>query len=110
THFVPDLIDAAEAGSPSPEGLLTTITSQREWGDFGLTEKQLMDAFAEIEPDETPDQRIRRFSALTRSHPDHPETRMLLTDRRLGASRVTRSRFSRSSRSVVRLRASASAR
>ncbi len=50
THFVPDLIDAAEAGSPSPEGLLTTITSQREWGDFGLTEKQLLDAFAEIEP------------------------------------------------------------
>jgi hypothetical protein len=50
THFVPDLIDLAEAGSPAPEDLLETITRQREWGDFGLTEEQLLAAFAEIEP------------------------------------------------------------
>lgn len=37
-------------------------------------------AFAAIEPDETPPQRIKRFSALTRQHPDHPETRMLLSE------------------------------
>ena len=34
-------------------------------------------AFAEIEPKETPSARIKRFAALTRSQPDHPETRML---------------------------------
>ena len=34
-------------------------------------------AFAEIAPAETPQERVRRFEALTRLHPDHPETRML---------------------------------
>jgi hypothetical protein len=50
THFVPELIDVAEAGGATPEALLATITKQREWGDFGLTEGQLLDAFAAIEP------------------------------------------------------------
>jgi len=34
-------------------------------------------AFADIAPDETPEARVGRFAALTRAHPDHPETRML---------------------------------
>mgnify|MGYP000085442204 CR=1 FL=1 len=38
---------------------------------------ELAAAFAEIEPDETPDQRIKRFAKLTKSNPDHPETKML---------------------------------
>ncbi|HKJ36686.1 MAG TPA: sulfotransferase [Solirubrobacterales bacterium] len=50
THFVPELIDVAEAGGAKPEDLLATITKQREWGDFGLTEDQLLEAFGEIEP------------------------------------------------------------
>lgn len=33
--------------------------------------------FADIRPDETPDQRLKRFRALTDLRPDHPETRML---------------------------------
>ncbi|WP_099825146.1 heme biosynthesis protein HemY [Oceaniglobus indicus] len=37
-------------------------------------------AFAEIRPDETPSERIRRFTTLTRIKPDHPETRMLLAE------------------------------
>ncbi|NUH66976.1 tetratricopeptide repeat protein [Sulfitobacter sp. S0837] len=37
-------------------------------------------AFAEIQPDETPQQRIKRFRALTKSQPDHPETKMLLAE------------------------------
>ncbi|MFD2741543.1 heme biosynthesis protein HemY [Sulfitobacter aestuarii] len=37
-------------------------------------------AFAAIEPDETPSQRIKRFTALTRVQTDHPETRMLLSE------------------------------
>ena len=36
THFVPELIEAAESKDPAPEALLATITGQREWGDFGL--------------------------------------------------------------------------
>lgn len=38
---------------------------------------ELAAAFAAIEPDETPDQRIKRFAKLTKSSADHPETKML---------------------------------
>lgn len=41
--------------------------------------------FAEIAPDETPQQRIRRFATLTRIHPDHPETRLLLAELNVAA-------------------------
>ena len=50
THFVPELIEVSESGEATPEALLATITKQREWGDFGLTERQLLDAFGAIEP------------------------------------------------------------
>jgi Sulfotransferase family len=50
THFVPELIEAAGSSSATPEALLATITSQREWGDFGLTEEELLERFRAIEP------------------------------------------------------------
>lgn len=37
-------------------------------------------AFAAIEPDEKPEARIKRFNALVKSQPDHPETKMLLSE------------------------------
>ena len=37
-------------------------------------------AFAAIAPDETPDARIKRFNGLTKSNPDHPESRMLMAE------------------------------
>ena len=37
-------------------------------------------AFADIDPDETPAARIKRFTKLTRSKPDHPETKMLMAE------------------------------
>ena len=37
-------------------------------------------AFAAIAPDEKPAERIKRFAALTKSQPDHPETRMLKSE------------------------------
>ncbi|WP_170786242.1 heme biosynthesis protein HemY [Ruegeria lacuscaerulensis] len=40
----------------------------------------LAHAFAEIAPDETPDARIKRFAALTRIHPENPETRLILAE------------------------------
>ncbi len=40
----------------------------------------LATVFAEIEPDETAEQRVRRFRALTKLKPDHPETRMLMAE------------------------------
>jgi HemY protein len=42
-------------------------------------------AFAEIAPDETPDERLRRFAQLTRMNPDHEETRLLLAELNIAA-------------------------
>lgn len=48
THFVPDLVKVAREGAASPEALLKVIVAQREWGDFGLTEDELLDRFRAI--------------------------------------------------------------
>ena len=37
-------------------------------------------AFAAIQPDESPKERLKRFTTLTRLHPEHPETKMLLAE------------------------------
>jgi HemY protein len=41
---------------------------------------ELAHAFAEITPDETPEQRVKRFATLTKIHPDNVETRLLLAE------------------------------
>ena len=40
----------------------------------------LAHAFAEIAPAETPEERVKRFTALTRIHPEHMETRLILAE------------------------------
>jgi HemY protein len=45
----------------------------------------LASAFAEIEPDETAVARLKRFTVLTKIHPDHSETKMLLAELMLAA-------------------------
>ncbi|MFA3920116.1 heme biosynthesis protein HemY [Ruegeria hyattellae] len=40
----------------------------------------LAHAFAEIVPDETPSDRVRRFSALSRLHPNDTETRLVMAE------------------------------
>lgn len=42
-------------------------------------------AFAELEPDETPEQRLKRFGKLLKLHPDHRETRLLEAELHLAA-------------------------
>ncbi|SFT96407.1 heme biosynthesis protein HemY [Sedimentitalea nanhaiensis] len=37
-------------------------------------------AFAEIEPNETPDERLKRFTVLTKIQPQDPETRLVLAE------------------------------
>ncbi|MEM6660424.1 MAG: heme biosynthesis HemY N-terminal domain-containing protein [Pseudomonadota bacterium] len=46
---------------------------------------ELAAAFAQIEPDETPVARIKRFTPLTRTKHDDPETKMLLAELNLAA-------------------------
>ncbi len=42
-------------------------------------------AFAEIAPDETPQERLKRFTTLTKTTPDHPEAKMLLAELNISA-------------------------
>ncbi|HOZ32867.1 MAG TPA: heme biosynthesis protein HemY, partial [Tabrizicola sp.] len=45
-----------------------------------LPHPDLAAAFAEIEPEEDPQARLKRFRTLTNAQPDHDETRMLLAE------------------------------
>jgi hypothetical protein len=49
THFVPDLIKASRAGDASPRTMLEAVTSNRTWGDFGLSADELLARFEEVE-------------------------------------------------------------
>ncbi len=42
-------------------------------------------AYAAIEPDESSDQRLRRFTALTRQHANDPETKMVMAELNISA-------------------------
>jgi HemY protein len=49
-------------------------------------------AFAEIAPSESPQERLRRFEALTQVRPEHPETRMLRAELLIAAEDFTGAR------------------
>lgn len=78
----PDLIPAAVMAS---DGLVAqdkkryaTRVIRKAWQV--APHPDLAAAFARIEPDEDPLQRVQRFAVLTNQHPDHPETKMLLSE------------------------------
>ena len=49
-------------------------------------------AFAMIEPNETPGERLKRFSFLTKSHKDNPETKMLMAELYIAAEQFPQAR------------------
>ena len=75
----PDLIPAAVMAAQSyvaqGKPKYATRVLKKAWES--QPHPDLAAAFADIVPDETPDQRLKRFTTLTRIKPDHPETRML---------------------------------
>lgn len=75
----PDLIPAAEmaARSLTAAGDTKGATRVLKKAWEAQPHPSLAAAFAEIEPGETPDARLRRFRLLTDIRPDDPETRML---------------------------------
>jgi HemY protein len=83
----PDLIPAAvmaargyiEAGNARYAARVLTKT----WG--ASPHPDIAAAFAEIEPGETPAARIKRFKALIKQTPNHPETKMLLAELNIAA-------------------------
>ncbi|SHF34572.1 HemY protein [Litoreibacter ascidiaceicola] len=90
----PDLIPAAvlaargyiEQGKPK----YATRVIKKSWA--AQPHPDLAAVFAEIVPDETPEARIKRFTALTRAQPDHPETKMLLAELNIAAENFPEAR------------------
>ncbi|SEP05151.1 HemY protein [Salinihabitans flavidus] len=78
----PDLIPAATMAARSyiAKGKLRHATRilKKTWEV--QPHPDLAAAFAEIAPDESPAERIKRFETLVKSTPDHPETRMLMAE------------------------------
>ncbi len=76
--LVPAAVMAARGYIAQDKPRYATKILQKAWSVH--PHPDLAAAFAEIQPDETPQQRIKRFRALTKSQPDHPETKMLLAE------------------------------
>jgi HemY protein len=78
----PDLIPAAALAARSliakGDSRGATRILKKAWG--AQPHPDLAAAFAEIEPSETPAQRLKRFKALTGVNTDHSETRLLLAE------------------------------
>ncbi|MGI9556738.1 MAG: sulfotransferase [Solirubrobacterales bacterium] len=60
THFIPDVIEACKLGRCTPDQIVDVMTSQREWGDFGIGGEELLAEYRRFEP-LTAGIAIRRF-------------------------------------------------
>ncbi|WP_297777191.1 heme biosynthesis HemY N-terminal domain-containing protein [uncultured Roseovarius sp.] len=91
---------AIEANRLSPDLIPAAVLAARGYIDQGNTRNalrvinkawlvhphpNLAAAFAAIEPNETPNQRLKRFAKLLKVHPDHRETRLLAAELNLAA-------------------------
>ena len=78
----PDLIPAAVMAAQSyvaqTKPRYATRVLKKAWD--AQPHPDLAAAFAAIQPDETPEQRIKRFKAITKLKPDNAETKMLLAE------------------------------
>jgi len=83
----PDLIPAAVLAADSYIGQgkprYATRVLKKAWEM--QPHPDLAAAFARIEPEETPAERLKRFRALTKANPANPETRMLLAELHIAA-------------------------
>src|SRR5690606_28240094 len=72
--LVPAAVMAAEGYVAQGRPKLAVRVLKKAWE--ARPHPDLAAAFAAISPDETPEARLKRFEALTRIHPDDPETRL----------------------------------
>ncbi len=83
----PDLVPAAAMAARSyiarGDSKNATRVLKKAWAS--QPHPDLAAAFAEIAPDETPAQRLKRFGTLTSQNPENDETRMLLAELNLAA-------------------------
>jgi HemY protein len=81
--LVPAAVMAAQSYIEQDKARYATRILKKTWG--AQPHPDLAAAFAAINKDETPEQRIKRFTALTRQHPSNPETKMLLAELNIAA-------------------------
>ncbi|SEQ86037.1 heme biosynthesis protein HemY [Thalassovita taeanensis] len=83
----PDLIPAAvfAAAGYVEKGKLRHAASLLKKAWDAQPHPDLAAAFAAIVPDETPQERLKRFQPLLKIHPDHRETRLLLAELNIAA-------------------------
>jgi len=81
--LIPAAVMAADAYIAQGKPKLAAKVLRKAWQ--AQPHPDLAAAFARIAPTESPQDRIRRFQALTKMNPDHPETRMLLAELHIAA-------------------------
>ena len=81
--LVPAAVMAARAHIAKGEPRKASRILSKTWGV--TPHPDIAAAFAEIAPKETPKERLKRFTTLTKQNPDHPETRMLLAELHIAA-------------------------
>ncbi len=88
--LVPAAVMAARAYVERDQRRYATRVLKKAWA--AVPHPDIASAFAEIEPGEKPKERIKRFTALTRQNPTHPETRMLLAELNVAAGEFAAAR------------------
>jgi HemY protein len=81
--LVPAAVMAARAYIEQSKPRYATRVLKKAWE--GQPHPSLATAFAEINSDETPDERLKRFRPLLKINADHPEAKMLLAELNIAA-------------------------
>ena len=82
-HLIPAAVMAAQAYVAQNSKRNATRIVRKAWE--AQPHPALAAAFAAIEPDETPDARLKRFAKLTRTRPEHRESRLVDAELHLAA-------------------------
>lgn len=82
--LIPAAILAADALIADDKGRQAARVLKKAWQ--AQPHPDLAAAFARIEPEETPQKRVKRFAALIKATPDHPEAKMLLAELHIAAA------------------------
>ncbi len=88
--LVPAAVMAARAYVEREQRRYATRILKKAWS--ASPHPDLASAFAEIEPDESPQERVKRFQQLTRQNPGHPESRLLMAELFVAAERYEEAR------------------
>lgn len=81
--LVPAAVMAARAYMERDQRRYATRVLKKAWS--ATPHPDIATAFAELEQDETPKERLKRFQTLTKQNPGHSETKLLLTELNVAA-------------------------